>query len=212
MRKLFLLLFVLPFALSSQAQFGYYSSSRVLKALPQYVEATADYERLCQRCDEEIESNEKELTRLYVAFLDGQRDFPEPILRKRQNELQQLVDNSVEFRKQLKVWLVEAKDSLYASSYQALEFALERVCTSCDLDYAIDTDVASYGYINPNKGVNITNMLIDAAINQGKPATMLDGYDDFVKRYRSAASPTGAAVVETAGESGATGNPVPDLW
>lgn len=184
MRKIFLLLFVLPFATSVYSQFGYYSTTRVLEALPQYAQAVDEYERLCSRCEEEISYNQKELTRQYVDFLDGYREFPEPILRKRQSELQRLVDNSVDFRKQLKVWLVEAKDSLYAPSYQVLDEALARVCVACDLDYAIDSDVMGYRYINPNKGVDITRMVIDAALYPDKPITDVDGYEDFVKCYK----------------------------
>lgn len=183
MRKVLIFLFFLPSALSVQAQFGYYSTSRILEVLPQYAQAQLDYQRLCQRCEKEIEHNEKELTRQYVAFIDGQRDFPEPILRKRQGELQRMVDNSVEFRKQLKIWLAEAQDSLYASSYNALDAALEKVCVACNLDYAIDSDVMAYRYINPNKGVDITRMVIDAALYPEKPVTELDGYDSFAKQY-----------------------------
>ena len=94
-----------------------------------------------------------------------------------------MVDNSVEFRKQLKIWLAEAQDSLYASSYNALDAALEKVCVACNLDYAIDSDVMAYRYINPNKGVDITRMVTDAALYPDKPVTELDGYDSFAKQY-----------------------------
>jgi outer membrane protein len=184
MRKIFFFLFVLPFATCAYSQFGYYSTSRVLEALPQYAKAVNEYERLCTRCEKEISHNQKELTRQYVAFLDGHRDFPEPILRKRQSELQRLVDNSVAFRKELKVWLVQAKDSLYAPSYQILDEALVKVCVACDLDYAIDSDILAYRYINPNKGVDITRMVIDAALHPDKPITDIDGYEDYVRQYK----------------------------
>ncbi len=183
MRKIFLL-FVISLATNVYSQFGYYSTSRVLEALPQYAQAVDEYERLCERCEKEISHNQKELTRQYVSFLDGYREFPEPILRKRQSELQRLVDNSVDFRKQLKVWLVEAKDSLYAPSYSLLDEALAKVCVACDLDYAIDCDMLAYRYINPNKGVDVTLMVIDAALNPEKPITELAGYEDFMKQYR----------------------------
>ena len=181
MRRLFLLLFLLTPAVLVKAQFGYYSNSNVLQALPSYQQAAAEYEHLCQRCEKEIEHNERELTRQYVAFLDGYRDFPEPILRKRQNELQHLVDNSVKFRKELKAWLAEAKDSLFAPSREAVYAALEKVCIACDIDYVIDTDEAAYSYINPNKAIDITTMLLDAALYPDKPVTELDGYGDCAR-------------------------------
>ena len=183
MRKIFFFLFFFSFALFAKAQFGYYSNSNVMKALPTYEQAAADYERLCNRCEKEIEHNERELTRKYVAFLDGYRDFPEPILRKRQNELQRLVDNSVNFRKELKLWLVQAKDSLLAPSREAVAIAVGKVSAACDLDYVVDTDVAAYVYMNPNKAFNITRMLLDAALYPDKPATELDGYDDYLNQF-----------------------------
>ena len=200
MRKLFLFLFVLSSAMLAKAQFGYYSNSNVIKALPLYKQATDDYERLCKRCEKEIEHNERELTRQYVAFLDGYRDFPEPILRKRQNELQRLVDNSVNFRKELKVWLAEAKDSLFAPSNEAVAIAVEKVSVACDLDYVIDTDAAVYKYVNPNKAVDITRMLLDAVLYPDKPVTELDGYDDYAKSFKMAgqSKPEAAAYEDVA--------------
>lgn len=187
MRKLFLLLFILPAIAVAQPRFGYYSSSSVLKSLPQYKQAMEEYEALRLRCDEEVARNEQELTRLYVAFLDGHRDFPEPILRKRQNELQNHVDNSVNFRRQLKKWMVEAKDSLLAPSYQALDAAIEKVCIACDFDYVVDADVKAYGYINPNKGFDITAMLLDVVQYPDKPFTEVEGFKEFAKFFEKEA-------------------------
>lgn len=206
MRKIFLLLLLLPFATNVYSQFGYYSTARVLEALPQYAQAVDEYERLCERCEKEISHNQKELTRQYVAFLDGYREFPEPILRKRQSELQRLVDNSVDFRKQLKVWLAEAKDSLYAPSYQVLDEALAKVCVACDLDYAIDSDMMAYRYINPNKGVDITRMVIEVALYPDKPITDLDGYEGFMKHYRPAVPVDGDKAVAESETINATAN------
>lgn len=181
MRRIFLLLFVFTSAMLAKAQFGYYSNSNVLQVLPSYEQAVTDYDRLCKRCEKEIEHNERELTRQYVAFLDGYRDFPEPILRKRQNELQRLVDNSVKFRKELKVWLAQAKDSLFAPSRNAVAVAVEKVAVACDLDYVIDTDIAAYKFVNPNKAVDITRMVLDAVLHPEKPVTEIDGYDECIK-------------------------------
>lgn len=185
MRKLFLLLFVLPVMAVAQPRFGYYSSSSVLKSLPQYKQAMEEYEALRLRCDEEVARNEQELTRLYVAFLDGHRDFPEPILRKRQNELQNHVDNSVNFRRQLKRWMVEAKDSLLTPSYQALDAAIEKVCIACDFDYVVDADAKAYGYINPNRGFDITAMLLDVVQYPDKPFTEIEGFNEFAKLLKN---------------------------
>ena len=189
MRKLFFFLSLFSFAMVAKAQFGYYSNSEVMKVLPSYELASADYERLCCRCEKEIEHNERELTRKYVAFLDGYRDFPEPILRKRQNELQGLVDNSIKFRKELKMWLAQAKDSLFAPTRELVSAAVEKVCHSCNLDYVIDVDLVKYAYANPNKSVDITTMLLDAVLNPDKPVTELNGYEECLKFFAPVVQP-----------------------
>lgn len=165
MRKILLLLMFLPMLLSAQGKFGFYSHKEVLMAVPEYLLAIEEFELLKQRCNAEIERNEQELTRKYVAFLDGQQDFPEPILRKRQKELQQMVDNSVLFRDRLKVWLSQAKDSLLAPCNERVDVALAKVCERMDLAYAINSDEVMYRYVNPKYGEEITPLVLEGVLN-----------------------------------------------
>jgi outer membrane protein len=201
MRKLYLLLLFLPAAIIAQTKFGYFSYIKVLESVPQYKSATEEYNALRERCNKEISHNEEELTRHYVAFLNGQHDFPEPILRRRQNELQQMIDNSVAFRDQLKVWLAEARDSLYHPCYAVVDNALKRVCGVLSLAYAIDMDEGVYRYINPEIGIDITDYLIEAVIN---PAPVKNVNEDGVALPPHALSTdssednrTGSGVAET---------------
>lgn len=161
MRKLLFLILFFPFALSAQvAQFGYFSMSCVLDSLPEYRLAQDEYNALLVRCDEEVAHSEEELTRSYVAFLDGQHSFPEPILRKRQKELQDLVDRSVVLRDQLKEWLSQAHDSLFVPVRQKVDEAVARVCIVRNLAYAIDADESAYRFINPAYGCDIAALVL----------------------------------------------------
>ena len=160
MRKLLLILMLLPLVSTAQNTFGYFNYSQVLQQLPQYAQAQADYNDLLARCESEIKRNEQELTRSYVAFLNGQYDFPEPILRKRQKELQDLVDRSIVFREQVKDWLVQAHDSLFYPLNAIVDSAVAAVCMRNNLAYAIDTEQAGYKFINPAIGFDITDALL----------------------------------------------------
>lgn len=161
MRKLLFLILFFPFALSAQvAQFGFFSMSGVLDSLPEYRLAQDEYNALLVRCDEEVAHSEEELTRSYVAFLDGQHSFPEPILRKRQKELQDLVDRSVVLRDQLKEWLSQAHDSLFMPVRQKVDEAVARVCIVRNLAYAIDTDESAYRFINPAYACDIAALVL----------------------------------------------------
>ena len=181
MRKLLLVLICLPLSLAAQNKFGYFSYRAVLDSLPQFHEAIDGYNKLKQRCNEEIEHNELRLTRTYVSFLDGHRNFPEPILRKRQNELQQLIDNSVHFRDEVKKWLREAKDSLCAPCYDTITVALKRVCTELKLSYAIDTDKNVYKYVNPEMGEDITAYILKAIFHPELPLVEIVATEEEVE-------------------------------
>ncbi|MBQ7361960.1 MAG: OmpH family outer membrane protein [Bacteroidaceae bacterium] len=161
MRKIIFLLLMLPMALTAQTlTFGYFRYNKVMEQLPEYKTVCDDYEQLKKRCDAEIVRNEEELTRSYVAYLDGQNDFPEPILRKRQKELQELVDKSILFRQELQTWLAQAHDSLFAPMRAKVDDAVQRVCMHNNLAYIIDLDKAGYQFINPTCGFDITNALL----------------------------------------------------
>lgn len=162
MRKLFFLILFLPAILYAQTtEFGFFSLTDVMDALPEYKAAQEDYNSLLERCDSEIALGEEELTRNYVAFLDGQNSFPEPILRKRQKELQDMVDRNVVLRDQLGDWLAQAHDSLFLPIIEKIDKATERVCLRNSLAFAIDTDKGGYRFIHPDFGVDITELLIE---------------------------------------------------
>lgn len=168
MRKfLFILLFVPALLCAQPAQFGFFSLKAVMEELPEYTEAQNNYNSLLELCDAEVASGEEVLTRAYVSFLDGQSTFPEPILRKRQKELQDLVDRNVVLRDQLKVWLEQAHDSLFAPILLNVDMAVERVCLHKELAYAVDTDKEAYRYVNPNFGVDITELVIKEVVSPG---------------------------------------------
>lgn len=161
MRKYLFLLLMLPMAVAAQTNtFGYFRYKKVVEQLPEYSQVCNDYEALKKQCDAEIARNEEQLTRSYVAYLDGQNEFPEPILRKRQKELQELVDKSILFRKELQAWLTAAHDSLYAPLRAKVDDAVSRVCLHNNLAYIIDLDEAGYKFINPTCGFDITNALL----------------------------------------------------
>lgn len=168
MRKIIFMLMLLPLMATAQNTFGYFKYSQVLQQLPQYAQAQADYQELLTRCESEIKRNEQELTRSYVAFLNGQYDFPEPILRKRQKELQDLVDRSIVFREQVKEWLQQAHDSLFMPLNTIIDNAVASVCRHNNLGYAIDCEQAGYKFINPAIGFDITEAVL-ATISTGEP-------------------------------------------
>ncbi len=169
MRKFLVILLMLPLAASAQMKFGYLNYSEAQQQVPQYKEAQANYNELLKRCEQELLRNEEELTRNYVAFLDGQREFPEPILRKRQKELQDHVDRSVRFREEVKKWLVQAHDSLFTPVNAIVDDAIARVCMHNGLAYIINLEDAGYLFVNPAMGYDVTKAVINTILKNGEP-------------------------------------------
>lgn len=160
MRRYLFFLLLFPLALTAQTKFGYFNYDKVLQHHPQYNVVKADYDSIVRRCEKELLHNENELTRAYVSFLDGQREFPEPILRKRQKDLQELVDKSMVFRVQIKEWLAQVKDSLFAPLTSSLEASAEQVALYNNLSYVINVDGDTYTFINPRFGINIDSAIV----------------------------------------------------
>ncbi len=199
MRKLLFVLLFLPFTLFAQnVTFGYFSLSAVMDSLPQYKAAQDEYNALLERCDSEIAHSEEELTRCYVSFLDGQSSFPEPILRKRQKELQDLVDRSVVMRDQMKEWLVQAHDSLFLPIVGEIDRATARVCLIKNLAYALDSDKEACRYINPNCGIDITSLVIKEVLAPYSLET--ESVEAAVKSVEEAAEAAHTPATETPAE------------
>ena len=76
-------------------QFGYLSYNEVYKQMPEYKKACDDFAALKAKYDAEATRAEDEFQRKFAEFLNGQKDFPQSIMLKRQAELQDLMEKSV---------------------------------------------------------------------------------------------------------------------
>lgn len=160
-KKFFLtLLFLLPLAsvLSAQtmqteaprpAKYGYVSYNRLLVSLPEYVKAQQQLSDLKQKYENEARYNEESFKRQFAEFLQGQKDFPQTILLKRQRDLQDAMERGMAYRESADSLLRQAEKDLCAPARLILDAALRAVGTERGYDYIIDTDAHAYPYLNP---------------------------------------------------------------
>jgi len=156
--------FILPFLLSciaasAQIQFGYISYEQVLKEMPEYAQATQDLADLKAKYEAEAQKGEEEFQRKFVDFLQGQKDFPQAIMQKRQAELQTLMDNGVAFRMKSQELIAQAEADLMQEARKRLDNALLEVGAEQGYGYILNTDGNSCPYINPTVGVNVTDLV-----------------------------------------------------
>jgi outer membrane protein len=160
MKRLFLFLFVIvPVVVSAQIQFGYLSYQQVLKEMPEYTQAMQELQTLKGKYDEEAARGEAEFQKKFVDFLQGQKDFPQTIMQKRQAELQTLMDNGVAFRVQVQGLIAQAEKDLIAEVQKKLNRVLLEVGVEYGYGYILNTDDNACPYINPVVGVDVTELV-----------------------------------------------------
>ena len=160
MKRLFVFLFVvIPVVASAQIQFGYLSYQQVIKEMPEYTQAMQELQTLMAKYDEEVASAEAEFQKKFVDFLQGQKDFPQTIMQKRQAELQTLMDNGVAFRVQVQSLLAQAEKDLVAEVQKKLNRVLLEIGVEYGYGFILNTDDNACPYINPVVGVDVTELV-----------------------------------------------------
>ena len=155
-KTLFLLIALLPLAVTAQTRFGYVSFHELLTAMPEYASAQASLESLQKKCEDELAISEKDFNRKYAEFIDGQESFPAIIRDKRQKELQELMEKSLAFKKEIQKAMAQARRDMMQPLRERITVAAQKLCADEGYDYIIDTDKDCYLAINEAAGVDVT--------------------------------------------------------
>ena len=128
--------------------FGYLSYNDVMKAMPEYEQAMKSIEELKATYDQEMTRAEQEFSKKFAEYVDGQKSFPENIMLKRQKELQQLMEQSMQFKKEAQELLTNAEAELLAPVNEKLQEAINAVGKTRKYAYVLNTDANAYPYIS----------------------------------------------------------------
>ena len=85
---------------TSIVKFGYLSIDSVMQVMPEYAQMQYDMKQLAGHYEAEQKRVEDDFNKKYEDFLDGQASYPKTILQKRQNELQEMLDKNIAFKKE----------------------------------------------------------------------------------------------------------------
>lgn len=176
---LLIVLLSLTTLLSAQeGKFGYIDFNGTLKLMPEYMEAQIILLKTQSDYREEIERSKREFERQYIEFMLEQDYLSASIVAKRQKELQLLMDNNAEFRDKVQSELEAKREELLFPLKKKLLKAVSDVCTEQELDYVIDTGKGTYLFVNPDKGVDISELVYkrvgienipDKVVEDGQP-------------------------------------------
>lgn len=164
MKKLFLLIMlgVLSLTANAQTRFGYFSFDNVLKSMPDYVMAQRSIDDLRQKYDAEMKRAEDEFNSKYEEFLDVQKDLVPAILRKRQAELQEMMQKNINFKNESQRLLKQAEADAFAPVKNKLYNALTKVGQAQGYAFILNTDGDACPYVNPKMGEDATELIKEA--------------------------------------------------
>lgn len=164
MKRILLLLFMVA-SLDASAQdslsirFGYLSYEQALQSMPDYKIAREKTDKLWGQYEAELKRVEDEFNRKYEDFLDGQREFPKTILRKRQTELQELMTKNIAFKEDSRRQLAEAEAEAIAPLKEKLNEVIAKIANERGYAFVINTDAEACPYINPQMGDDINELV-----------------------------------------------------
>ncbi len=166
MKRYFLVLMIalLPlFVSAQQLRFGYFSFKDAFQSMPEYAVAQKNLDILRSKYDAETKRVEEEFNKDYEEFLDGQKDFAPSILKKRQNELRELMEKNIAFKEESIRLLKQAENDAYAPLKTKLNQVLQRIGKEKGYIFILNTDAQSVPYIDSYFGEDI-NTLVQTAL------------------------------------------------
>lgn len=169
-KNLFLIIALLSLSATAQTKFGYVSFHEVLTAMPEYAAAQADLEDLQKKCEKELTQSEKDFNKKYAEYIDGQETFPALIRDKRQKELQELLEKSIEFKKDVQKTMAQARCDMMQPLRERIAEAARKLCVDEGYEYIIDSDKELYIAINETTGTDVTAQLKAALGIPSEPA------------------------------------------
>ncbi len=185
MKRLFILLVALV-SLSVYAQdsarvvntkvirFAYLSYDEALKAVPGYELARQSLDNLRAKYEAEQKRAEDEFNLKYEEFLEGQRDFPETILRKRQTELKEMMERNIAFKKDIREQLAIAEAKLFDPLKELLTSALTKIAIENGYAFILNTDQNAVPFIHPALGVDINQQVKQTLIEQNTARSVIN--------------------------------------
>ena len=161
---LFLLLLLMPLVMQAQQtlpKFGYFKLTSLMKAIPDYAVAQKNMADLSAKYDAETKREESEFNKKYEEFLDGQRDFAPSILRKRQAELQDLLEKNVAFKNESIRLLQQAETNIMLPIKNKVLNAAYILGKERGYAFILNADNDALPYIDVNLGDNIEAELLN---------------------------------------------------
>jgi outer membrane protein len=131
----------------------------VFENMPEYKAAKVQLKELRNKYEMEAQYNEASFKRQFAEYLQGQKDFPQSIMLKRQRDLQEALEKSLAFREEAERLLKQAETEALAPIKSRLNNAIRMVGGAYNLDYIYNLDTNAMPYVNPALIMDVTTLV-----------------------------------------------------
>lgn len=142
-------------------KYGYISYDSLFHAMPEYALVQHNMAELRKKYETEAAYNEQGFKRQFAEFLQGQKNFPQNILLKRQRDLQDAMEKGIAFRREADSILVRAEADMLRPLHQRLSEAIREVGLEHGYEFVVNTDGRSYPFIHPSVAENASVYVLE---------------------------------------------------
>ena len=143
----------------ASAKYGYLSFSQVLENMTEYKLAKQQLKDLRAKYEAEAQYNEASFKRQFAEYLQGQKEFPQSIMLKRQRDLQEALEKNLAFRDEAERLLKKAEEETLVPIKTRLSNAIKAVGGTYKLDYIYNLDTNAMPYVNPALVMDVTKLV-----------------------------------------------------
>lgn len=153
---------LLIFSSNAQVKIGYLSYSEALQSMPEYRMAQEGLSELRAQYDNETRIAEEEFNAKYEDFLDNLTTLAASIRRKRQIELQQLMESNIRFREEASRLFKQAEEEALKPVRDTLNEKLAKIAQENGYIIILNSDGDALPYINSEWGDDVTELVKNA--------------------------------------------------
>lgn len=140
-------------------RYGYCSHRQLLESMPEYAQAVAQLKSLRGKYESEASHNEEDFRRRFQEYLQGQKEFPEAILLKRQADLERSMEEGLAFRAQADSLLQQAETDLMQPLHARIDATIRAVAVEHGYECVVNTDAGAFPFLNPALSEDITTFV-----------------------------------------------------
>lgn len=153
-------------------RFGYLNFDSVLVSVPGYTEAQQQLAELRDAYEKEMKRVENEFNAKYEAFLEGQSEFPRTILLKRQQELQDMLQQNIAFKNKCRSELAQKEAEVMARHRAIVKSVVASHAKAHQLAFVLNTAGDACPYLDTDQGIDLEEEVRITLMTYGN--TMVD--------------------------------------